>query len=991
MRSRTASSIDTRFALWRVMKPGVFSESNSSGKDKPSRKTWLRCLLAAHSWLCGIGLICVVLPLCVQAQSSLDSGPWPTQGHDNQRTSQSAFSGPTVPGMPQVIYDAGKPVGISQIVVTSDGKILLTGCVGEVVALNSQGQPYSSKWPFQLLPTTYPSSPETPVGITVSSNGTIYVASHECPDIPGPVPTHFYAIRSDGTEVPNWPIVGNAMYWPAAIGNDGTIYQMDELQEIHAFSQTASLLWAIGLPSFGQGDLALDSSGNVYVGTDANLVGGDAVYSFTSTGGSRNGWPEDTGGSTAQTAPVISTNGNIYIANFAGSLYAFSSSGALKAGFPFVSGGTVSQQPLALSSSGTVYMKTSQGLYAINPDGSQAWPAPFSPGGDASLSPGPILDSNGNIDIAFGNSVYSLNSNGTLRNGWPVTVPNAGSLVIGGNGILYVVSGGQKLYSISTSECSSSSLIGTLQVFSNLSSASFSISGACTYSGSGTTNTFQNAPGGRYTITFNPTPGYTTPFSQTLTLASQATAAFVGYYQSIPAAGPPGTVDLLDGSTLLSGSQVITDPTNPAMATKGIRRDGVAADGVARLVVRFNAPATGTVFFSLTDTEGNALPSSPENGHLTDLQGAPLSATSPVPTSSNSGYKAFAIYIAPSHFVRANSNDDAATSRSLNISIRYVDASGSLTVPKTVAVGRPPVFLVHGIWSCSASWDNFMPLVSDTRFLLERADYRDDPNSQSCVSSQSLATSAAIVYKQLVNAIHQYQLDPQHNFATAQADVIAHSMGAPVVRTMALGDNFLTDPLLPTFGAGPIHKLITIGGAHLGSPLATFLLNSSCLTFAFDDLLNLPVNNGAVSDLEPNSTAITSISSQHTSFPVSTIVGIADTQQEVSNGNKLNSDIAELSQLYGFCFSTLFPGFDSIFGGRINDLIIPADSQAAGGVVPHMSYFNVIHTGGFFDPAGGFTELGEGSPGLTPPPGLVDYVIELLNANADDTKLFQPL
>lgn len=419
------------------------------------------------------------------SQSGLDGGPWPTLGHDNQRTNQSTLPGPASPGTPTVVYDAGKSIGINQVAVTSDGKILLSACVGQVIGLNSSGQPFSSAWPFQLLLTAYPGSPETPTaGITVSSNGAIYVATHECPDIPGAVPTHFYSIQPNGTETPNWPIAGNAMYWPAAIGNSGTIYQMDELQRIHAFSPSGKLLWTIGLPSYGQGDIALDSSENLYVGTDANLAGGHALYSLTSAGIARQGWPVDTGGVTAQTTPVIADDGTVYIANTSGSLYAFNAAGVLKSGFPVRAGGTVSQQPLAVSRSGVVYLKTSLGLFAFNSDGSNAWQQPFMPGGDASLSPGPVLDASGFVYVAFGNSVYSLTPGGTLRIGWPVSINAPGTLVLASNAILYVASAGQKLYAITDKPngCDSSYVAVNSSLSNGVVSATITPTGiACHY------------------------------------------------------------------------------------------------------------------------------------------------------------------------------------------------------------------------------------------------------------------------------------------------------------------------------------------------------------------------------------------------------------------------------------------------------------------------------------------------------------------------------
>ena len=69
------------------------------------------------------------------------------------------------------------------------------------------------------------------------------------------------------------------------------------------------------------------------------------------------------------------------------------------------------------------------------------------------------------------------------------------------------------------------------------------------------------------------------------------------------------------------------------------------------------------------------------------------------------------------------------------------------------------------------------------------------------------------------------------NVASVKADIVAHSMGGDVSRTMFLQSNFLTNSTFPTFGAGPINKLITIATPHLGTPVAADLLasNNACV------------------------------------------------------------------------------------------------------------------------------------------------------------------
>jgi pimeloyl-ACP methyl ester carboxylesterase len=440
-----------------------------------------------------------------------------------------------------------------------------------------------------------------------------------------------------------------------------------------------------------------------------------------------------------------------------------------------------------------------------------------------------------------------------------------------------------------------------------------------------------------------------------------------------------GTVDLLDpiasSPSLLSGNNIISDSNNAAFISPGIiTRIGVAADGVAKLVLRFNAPDAGTVTFSLVDDSGYTLLNSPANGFLTNLQGGPVLT---VPT--NSTHEAFAIYTAPTDF-----SDDSGIFHSVYVQTTFFPAAGGMiTEPlTTIRIVRPLVWLVHGIWSCNTSWHTgaFSTLTNDPRFTVATADYRDDPGGP-CMASKHFATSAPTVYGQLVSALAAFR--QTNSVAAVQADVVTHSMGGPVVRTMALQPNFLTDPSFPTFGSGPIHKLITIAGVHLGTPFAPFILSSSCYTSLFNNHFGRPTGNGAVSDLDPNSTAISNINKQHTPFPAHTIVGLADTAQKLANSIEINLGLSFLPASLGTpaCWITIFPGFDSILGGT-NDLLVPSNSQSANGAVPSSSPFNdTIHSGWPLQPVTGTFELGSTD--------IVAEIITLLNQNANDAIVFK--
>jgi hypothetical protein len=147
----------------------------------------------------------------------------------------------------------------------------------------------------------------------------------------------------------------------------------------------------------------------------------------------------------------------------------------------------------------------------------------------------------------------------------------------------------------------------------------------------------------------------------------------------------------------------------------------------------------------------------------------------------------------------------------------------------------------------------------------------------------------------------------------------------------------------------------------------------------FNNHYGRPTGNGAVSDLAPTSAAIASINAQHTPFPASTIVGLADTAQKLANSSEIN---IALSFAIGTpaCWTTIFPGFDSVLGGN-NDLLVPSTSQSANGSVPSSSFNDTIHSGWPLLTVTGAFELGSTD--------IVSQVISLLNRNADDSTAFK--
>ena len=329
---------------------------------------------------------------------------------------------------------------------------------------------------------------------------------------------------------------------------------------------------------------------------------------------------------------------------------------------------------------------------------------------------------------------------------------------------------------------------------------------------------------------------------------------------------------------LLNGPAVTTDIAT--LATGGAAVSGVAAEGVAEMVLRVNASAVGENFtFSVINDQNQPSTSIDDDGALGAIGAAPIdqSAVTVASVTTGAGPMAFVIYRAPLDFARAGGGDDTLTRRA--VTIQWTAANGADSGSTPVAIVRPPVALVHGLWGAPSDWNNFGPLYSaagsDPRFAIRTADYSFaiggslatttpayDIVSGAKANSLGFVYNAGQVAQQIDSFIASFKTGSNPAaiaVAAVQADVVGHSMGGDVTRTMPLLESFAS---ATTFGQGNVHKLITVDTPHLGSPLAIQLLlnDNECVrgALALDDLysfqsvtvyeLNLTIS-GAMGDL----------------------------------------------------------------------------------------------------------------------------------------------
>ena len=342
----------------------------------------------------------------------------------------------------------------------------------------------------------------------------------------------------------------------------------------------------------------------------------------------------------------------------------------------------------------------------------------------------------------------------------------------------------------------------------------------------------------------------------------------------VTATGQVATYKLIDPvvAGLLSGSSVTTNTNAIASATTGVVK-GAAADGTTQVILRIPASSVGQNFTVTVINDVSSPSTSVANdGGVFALGGSPSSAASSLVVTAvaiSGGAEAFAIYLAPVNFSRSSS-DYTLTTRSVTL---QVSSSSVITGNASVTVARPPVVLVHGLWGSAASFSTFTPLITDAIFDVNYATYDNaitgitsttpSYSKSASIEANSLgfAYNAPSVLAQINNFIANYRTSA--NVASVKADIVAHSMGGDVSRTMFLLSNFLSNPTFPTFGAGPINKLITIATPHLGTPVAADLLasNNACVrnVLAGDQdyaLASITFSgqtaNGAVGDLEGN-------------------------------------------------------------------------------------------------------------------------------------------
>lgn len=353
--------------------------------------------------------------------------------------------------------------------------------------------------------------------------------------------------------------------------------------------------------------------------------------------------------------------------------------------------------------------------------------------------------------------------------------------------------------------------------------------------------------------------------------------------------------------TLLSNGKVVTDPN--LLRTGGRHVMAAAADGVTQVLLRVTVPGPGSVMFSLVDG------SAPEDGSL-GLPGSPplhSSVVAPVVQTAG-GLKAFAVYQAPEEFNAGG--DDSLAERSLSLRAFYAASSGAdIDGEVPFKLVRPPVVLVHGLWSGPESWT--FPLKDDSRFSVTRANYRS-------TNASHFATNQFVPFQSIRTALRNMR---DQEVAVTQVELIGHSMGGLLSRNWVNNKRFKRND---NYLQGDVHKLMTLDSPHTGSPLANLLIGLRetvpfGLASAAFRALDKPIDEGAIDDLAKGSAAIQGITSAP--VPVHGLVGTGGSDLLAA----LPGTVGDIHRLIKFLAST-----NGLFQGLQHDGIVGRKSQEGG-------------------------------------------------------------
>jgi PQQ-like domain len=439
-------------------------------------------------------LLAIAVPISLNAQNG-----WRMGGYNAQRTDSTPVIGPTTLPTFQV-FVSNAPGTLRNI--GADGS-LYTWDVNTIRCYSPTGQP---KWNVTV-------SARADVAIGPGTAGAVYVSTVN--------PVQVLAFDHN-TGQPLWAsaytVTAGNQTSGLAIAADGTIYihggGNGAEEKLAAINPNGTKRWEVGGAVLTSGS----GNGNLLLSTDESVL-------YVWSGGNILGF------STATGQNVSGAGGFIALAAFApwGTLYAATLAGPIAACTAnlqtcnVLSAGGNPNGFIGITVSGNLIVDYSNGpLATLNQQGTPLWTSSESFYGGFGFSDGTgnlFFVNPGTADLVALNPVTGAEL-------WRQHFSTGFNPLLADDGCFYMTVGSDILKG-----CSAAPSVGTINVSTNLSTATFTISGAATYNGSGTSFMQTNALAGTYTITFGAVLGNVTPPPETKVLLAGGTISFDGNYK----------------------------------------------------------------------------------------------------------------------------------------------------------------------------------------------------------------------------------------------------------------------------------------------------------------------------------------------------------------------------------------------------------------------------------------------------------------------------
>jgi len=267
-------------------------------------------------------------------------------------------------------------------------------------------------------------------------------------------------------------------------------------------------------------------------------------------------------------------------------------------------------------------------------------------------------------------------------------------------------------------------------------------------------------------------------------------------------------------------------------AQPAIQPKGVAADGVARLLVKIKDPQnkiqsvsanlTADKNFETPNILGKLYSATEINQYSDEANHATATLINNVLPNQNG--EVWLWYVAPDDFLEyptpANPTyeDESMRNVYLNIEVLRID-NNTLRDTVPIEIVRPPLMLVHGLNSSEHCWDQFH---YDIGFFINSPLFKQKRAINLCPDGAFATNATILLSEQNENSFkHNINSLRQKGYAANQVDYVCHSMGGCVLRkAIEYIDWYYSDY---NYGKGFVHKAITINTPHNGSPVANFV------------------------------------------------------------------------------------------------------------------------------------------------------------------------